>query len=494
MMLDLLGDVIVEPPPAAPKASKKAKGDPAAVQKKASQVIPIADAATAACDKLAYVLPGNPEIDVYIIPVSGGADSSKLAIMLHEMFPGIPFRLVFTDPGAEDAKCYEALTKLEQYLGKQIERVMPERDLWQLLEDFGNFLPSSQDRWCTRLLKAEPFKKWLAQFEGQMKWIFVGIRADETQRVAFTLDGAHTEMPFVDMGLRRKDVFNGLQATVGVPEFYSRRSRSGCSCCPFQRRQERIGLLQERPQDFLQAAACEKLTPEDLARHGVAPDLGEEVGISRNWLSLPAPRESQRLPGKLKAKSHGKTIFGDRGVYVGAEFFLDWMPGYAPFVWKRRLVSYSSSLAGIKRQLNMRYAHLLSTAEAHDGMDEWDVRHKVRFAVYYIEAGADVFDPQGPGPGSYTWHAGESYRQIAHVVGWAFRVLAAHEQQLTAARVERAHPLSWLYEHAAKAKEAMAQVQQEIGRVLGMEWYEAKEPDIDDEFDERFIACPMCSV
>ena len=486
--LDLFGDVVMHA--AAAPASKLPQNPRAAKPRKA---IPIAVAPqAAACDKRPYKLPGNVRTDVYIVPVSGGGDSSALAVLLKEMFPEVPFRLVFTDTGAEEQEIYDSLAKLEQYLGMQIDRVKAERDLWQLLEDYGNFLPSGQDRWCTRVLKAEPFQKWLTQFEGMRKWLFVGIRADESQRVAFTLDEAHTEMPYVDMGWRREDVFAKLQATVGVPKFYSRRSRSGCSCCFFQRRQERVGLLQERPQDFVRAAACEKLTADDLARHGPVPDLGKEAGISPNWLAiLPMPGEEQVLSGKLRIR--GETMFGDRGIYVGAEFFTDAMPGYAPFVWKQRIVSYSSSLSGLTRQLNMRYAHLLSTAEAHE-MDEWDIRHKVKFAVYYIEASADVFDPQGTGQGSYTWHAGESYRQVAHVVGWAFRVLAAHEQNRIAGKLERAHPLSWIYEYAADTKDAMAQVKQEIGRVVGMEWYTAKEPDIADELDERFIACPMCSV
>lgn len=32
-----------------------------------------------------------------VIPVSGGADSSFLAILLHQLFPEVPFRMVFTE-------------------------------------------------------------------------------------------------------------------------------------------------------------------------------------------------------------------------------------------------------------------------------------------------------------------------------------------------------------------------------------------------------------
>ena len=444
-----------------------------------------------ACQRAKYELPGNLETDVYIIPVSGGADSTSLAILLHRMFPEVDFKLVFTDTGAEDPEIYECLDKLEAYIQRPIDRVLPERDMWQLLKDYGNYLPSSQARWCTRLTKAEPFKKWLTQFDGTQKWVFVGIRADESTRVAFTLDEAGTEMPFINLGWRRQDVFQLLKETIGIPRFYSRRSRSGCSFCPFQRRQELVGLLQETPEEFLKGAACEKLSPVDQERHPNVPDFSLESGIAGNWLSLPQPTDDDVIEGRLGQKE--QTLFGEVGVFVGAEFFTDAMPGEQPFVWKQRIVSYSNSLSGIKRQLNTRYEHLLSSAEAHD-MDDWDIRHKVKFAVYYIEADSALFDPQGTGDGSYTWHSGESYRQIAHVVGWASRVLSAHDVQITAAQLDKSNPLSWLYEQAQSSQKALEQVKSELGRLVAMQWYQAKEPEIDDQLDERFIACAMCSL
>ncbi|MFM6828910.1 MAG: phosphoadenosine phosphosulfate reductase family protein [Novosphingobium sp.] len=113
------------------------------------------------------MLPVAVEADVWLIPISGGADSSALAILLHEMFPEVPWRLVFTDTGAEEPEICESLKWLEVYLGKKIDWVLPERSMWQLLADYGNYLPSSQARWCTHMTKAEPFKIYLEQFADQ---------------------------------------------------------------------------------------------------------------------------------------------------------------------------------------------------------------------------------------------------------------------------------------------------------------------------------------
>ena len=437
-----------------------------------------------------YKMPGNLETDVYIIPVSGGADSTALAIYLHEKFPDVPFKLVFTDTGAEEPEITPSLHRLEEYLGKKIEWLGEDKSLFDLIRDWNGFLPSSQQRWCTRELKLKPFQKWLEQFDGIQKHMFVGIRADEPTRVAFTIDEVNTEMPFLDMGIGREGVFRKLSDTICIPKFYSRRSRSGCSVCPFQRRQELLGLFQERPDEFQKGAEFEKLSPTDLMRHKPAPSLDEETG--ETWMSLPMPAKGAVISGSVGSKSD--TMFNDVGIFVAAEFFMDWMPGYNDaFVWKQRVVSYSSSLSGIKRQIQTRYEHLLSTSEAND-MTQWEVRNQVKFALYYVEASADTFDPAGPGLGSYTWHGGESYRQLQHVTGWATRILHAHYMQEYAKNVNTFRATSWVYEVAEGYAKSLSKVTNEIGRVVASGWAETQEPVEDGDFDESTVTCPMCSL
>jgi hypothetical protein len=437
-----------------------------------------------------YKMPGNIETDIYIIPVSGGADSTALAIYLHEQFPHVPFVIVYTDTGAEEPEIYTSLERLEEYLGKKIVRLGEERTLYQLIEEWNGYLPSSQARFCTRELKLVPFRKWLEQFEGKQKHMFVGIRADESTRVAFTIDEVNTEMPFLDMGIGREGVFGKLVETIGIPKFYSRRSRSGCSVCFFQRRQELVGLFQERPDEFAKGAQYEKLSPADLLRHKPAPSLDKESG--ETWMSLPMPAEGAQLSGRVGSKSD--TLFNDRGIFVAAEFFMDGMQGYGElFVWKQRVISYSSSLAGIRKQVQTRYEHLLATAEAHD-MTPWEVRNRVKFAIYYVEASAVVFDPDGPGIGSYTWHGGESYNQLEHVTGWVTRILHAHYMRDYAKKVETARPTSWVYEVADGYANSISRVSNEVGRLVASGWAEPHEPVDDVDFDENTVACPMCSL
>lgn len=452
------------------------------------------DTAVAVPGQGSYVLPGDVDRDVYIIPVSGGADSAALAIVLHRLFPHVPFRLVYTDPGADEPEIAEALGRLATLLGKPVEHVNASKSLWELIDEYNGFLPSPTDRYCTRVLKLEPFKKWIEQFAGRRKFVFVGIRSDESTRVAFVIDEADTEMPFLDLAIGRTEVFETLAESVGIPGFYSRRSRSGCSCCPFQRRQERVGLLQQRPIEFRRALERERLPADDCRRHAPAPRLVDEVGIG-DWvaLTLPLPPANAELSGSVGMK--GRTVFGDVGIFVAAEFFLDGFPGGQPFVWRQRLLTYSTTLAGLKRQVQTRFEHLLATAEVHE-MTPAEVRTSVRFAAYYLEAPSGAFDPAGPGPGSYTWHDGESYLQLSHVIGWAARILGAHHLEETVRRAAHASPVSWLYECGQSSLESLQCVKHPVGRLVASGWVATREPALDsaDDADPRSVVCPMCSL
>lgn len=445
---------------------------------------------------LTYVVPGNPATDEYLLPVSGGGDSTALAILLHEVAPHIPFRLVFTDTGAEEQETLDALDRLEQWLGKPIERLQS-RGLFDLIEDFNGFLPSPQDRYCTRELKLVPFRNWIAQFAGKTKWMFVGIRADESFRLAFTLPETETVMPYIDLGIKREWVYQKLSQTVGVPKSYQTRSRSGCTVCPYQRTSELVGLLQRSPVEFERGAQCEKLNPMDAQRHPEGIALWQDTRTAKNWHSLPVPLSDEEIQKGKMVKAKMPDLFGAR-VFVGGEFFMDGMLAPDEFIWHQRLACFSNTLDGVKKQLDGRYQHLLSAGEVY-GMTEEEVREKAKFAIWYVELPNDVFDPQGvKGEGenrSYTWHQGKSYRQIRHVVEWATRALHAEFQRREAAK--SAPLLSVQYEWTEAAQRDLDEATAPVGSVLLSQWYQPSEKVVEPENEEevlRLMPCPMCQL
>ena len=195
----------------------------------------------------------------HILGLSGGKDSAALAIYLKDQGRDDQIEYFFCDTGAELREVYDYLDRLEDYLGKPIERLSSGRDFDHHLKRFNGFLPAPHARWCTRVMKLEP----LEAFVGDDPCIsYIGIRADE-QRQGYISHKPNIKAvyPFIEDDIVRDDVFRILEESVGVPEYYKWRSRSGCYFCFFQRKDEWIGLAENHPDLFEQAKKYEKIDP-----------------------------------------------------------------------------------------------------------------------------------------------------------------------------------------------------------------------------------------
>ena len=95
----------------------------------------------------------------HILSLSGGKDSSALAVYMKDRVPEMEY--VFCDTRKELPETYEYLDKLEAFLGKPIVRLNAERGFDHWLKVYSNYLPSSQMRWCTRQLKLKPFEEYV---------------------------------------------------------------------------------------------------------------------------------------------------------------------------------------------------------------------------------------------------------------------------------------------------------------------------------------------
>jgi 3'-phosphoadenosine 5'-phosphosulfate sulfotransferase (PAPS reductase)/FAD synthetase len=192
----------------------------------------------------------------HVLGISGGKDSTALAIHMKDRVPNMEY--FFCDTGAELKETYEYIDKVEVYLGKKIERLNPERSFDHWLQIFGNYLPSSRMRWCTRKLKIEPFEN----FVGSDPVVsYIGIRADENREGYISTKPNITPVfPFREEGIRLNDVYRILEKSgIGIPKYYDWRSRSGCYFCFFQRKAEWAGLKERHPDQYEQAKAYEKL-------------------------------------------------------------------------------------------------------------------------------------------------------------------------------------------------------------------------------------------
>ena len=200
----------------------------------------------------------------HVLGISGGKDSSALAIYLKDHYPDIHQKVeyFFSDTGAELPEIYEFLDKLEAYLGKEIVRLNSGKPFKDWLTQHNGYLPSAQQRWCTRVMKIKPFEDFIGD---DPVVSYIGIRADENREGYISQkETIKAVFPFIEDGLVRDDVFRILEDSVGIPEYYKWRSRSGCYFCFFQQQKEWLGLKRNHPELFQKAKEFEQRKREKM--------------------------------------------------------------------------------------------------------------------------------------------------------------------------------------------------------------------------------------
>ena len=218
----------------------------------------------------------------HICGISGGKDSSALAVYLRDRVPEMEY--FFCDTGAELPETYEYLTRLEVILGKPIARLNAKRGFDHWFEVFRGTLPSPQMRWCTKNMKIKPIEEWIGEAPA---FSYVAIRADESNRKGYisTKPNIQTRFPFIEDGVDRDRVMMILEdAGIGLPDYYEWRTRSGCYFCFYQRKAEWIGLAERHPKLFERAVAIERKVLQDAGINGNADFSGQAMcGRQYTW-------------------------------------------------------------------------------------------------------------------------------------------------------------------------------------------------------------------
>lgn len=191
----------------------------------------------------------------HVLGLSGGKDSAALALYLKDKVSNIEY--FFCDTHKELPETYEFLDRLEARLGKEILRLEPERGFDHWMDVYGGYLPSPQARWCTKQLKIVPLEKFIGD---DITYSYIAIRADENRAgYVSTKSNIKPKFPFIIDGLIKKDILKILDDnSVGLPEYYNWRSRSGCYFCFFQRKFEWVMLAEKHPDLFEKALKYEQ--------------------------------------------------------------------------------------------------------------------------------------------------------------------------------------------------------------------------------------------
>jgi 3'-phosphoadenosine 5'-phosphosulfate sulfotransferase (PAPS reductase)/FAD synthetase len=238
----------------------------------------------------------------HLLGLSGGKDSSALAIYMRDRVPEMEY--FFADTGAELPETLAYIDLLEDYLGKPIVKLNAERDFDYYLRYHNNFLPSARQRWCTVNLKLIPFE----QFVGDDEVIsYIAIRADEPARSGYLSKkpNIRTRMPFRDDGVTLEDVEEILDSSgIGKPNYYGWRSRSGCYFCFFQQQEEWAGLKKNHPELFKAAKTYERADEKTgrLFTWNQAGTLDEVVAKSHEGHGRErGPAESKKLMNRFRS-------------------------------------------------------------------------------------------------------------------------------------------------------------------------------------------------
>jgi 3'-phosphoadenosine 5'-phosphosulfate sulfotransferase (PAPS reductase)/FAD synthetase len=190
----------------------------------------------------------------HIGAISGGKDSTAMALRLSELYPEISFEWVCTPTGNEPAEWFAHMRHLRERIG-DIHPAMYPGGLDALIRQW-NALPNWRQRWCTRVLKIETFAAYL--MKNSPAKFYVGLRADEERREG----GDYLNVPNVEMVFPMREWHWGLD---DVLAYLKKRGqtvpkRTDCRLCFFQRLIEWFELWRDDPDGFSEGERYEYQT------------------------------------------------------------------------------------------------------------------------------------------------------------------------------------------------------------------------------------------
>jgi len=209
-----------------------------------------------------------------------------MALRLAEEEPR-DYTYVCTPTGNEPDEMFAHWRELGEKLGKPILPIMA-GTLIGLIRKQGS-LPNWRQRWCTRMLKIEPYAAWLAR-QGECT-SYVGLRADEEEREGgdyLSLPGVISDFPLRRWGVRLSDVIAGLKARgQSIPR------RTDCRLCFFQRLIEWWEFWKSDPAGWAEGEAVEELTGHTFRSPGRDTWPASMKGLRERFERGDIPRDTR---------------------------------------------------------------------------------------------------------------------------------------------------------------------------------------------------------
>lgn len=193
----------------------------------------------------------------HIVALSGGKDSTAMALRLAEIEPR-HYEYVYTPTKNELPEMRDHWQRLGELLGQPLIEIS-QVSLVGLIAKYRT-LPNWRMRFCTRRIKIEPFMAYMVVAAPAVS--YVGIRADEVGREGTDYkdaEGVTQDFPLVRWRWGLREVKSYLDSRgISIPE------RTDCALCFFQRLPEWWRLWKLYPQEFDRGVELEELTGHTL--------------------------------------------------------------------------------------------------------------------------------------------------------------------------------------------------------------------------------------
>lgn len=224
----------------------------------------------------------------HIVALSGGKDSSALALRLVEVEPR-DYEFVCTPTGDEPEEMIQHWLTLGRLLGKPLQPLLTGVSLDSLIHKF-NALPNWRQRWCTRILKIEPFQQYVTA--NQPATLYVGIRADEEDREGVEYEQTQRR-PLVEWGWDKARVLSYLvERGVVIPE------RTDCELCFFQTLGEWHKLWLNKPAKFSRGEALEAKTGHTFRSPSRDTHSAALAGLRKEFEAGYVPKERASMDAR----------------------------------------------------------------------------------------------------------------------------------------------------------------------------------------------------
>jgi 3'-phosphoadenosine 5'-phosphosulfate sulfotransferase (PAPS reductase)/FAD synthetase len=203
--------------------------------------------------------------EAHIVALSGGKDSTAMALRLRELQPDRDYLWCCTPTGDELPEMFDHWRKIGEMLGKPIQPIIVKGGLKRLVRS-QVMIPNHRARWCTRMLKIEPWGAFLLRLLKKHDHVvsYVGLRADEMGRKGGDfneISGVESRYPLREWGWGLNEVLGYLQDRgVTVP------ARTDCARCFYQRVSEWWTLWKDHPEIYADAESDEEFIAEERGK------------------------------------------------------------------------------------------------------------------------------------------------------------------------------------------------------------------------------------